>query len=258
MTVRRRLIQEVNRARLALRARGRANEHTLLVLAGPRTGSYLMLESLNRVPDVEMKGEVINPLSVVGVQPGSRERTLRHVKRSLAASTAPIVGAKLILSQLGEHNLSPVDFEVALPGVRWLVVYREELLAQYASYWRARTDGNWRGAAERASMAIEPAHFLAWSHRMAARYQEALDVITRPVCVVSYESFAADPARLFRDQLLDFVGAGTLPALPPIRRAASGTDLRVANWDVLLAEVGGLPRLRIEGRQVHVAVEPPA
>lgn len=186
----------------------------LLVIGTARVGSYLLTSYLHSLPDVAMRGEVLNPDAPQGLKANRRHRAaaLRHIRVNIRAQSAPVGGVKILLGQLAGHGLTVADLCSVMPGTRFLVIYRRALADQFVSMLIARKTGSWNLTdAERrryVSVHVDPGEFALYCAGIRKVYRELLShrCVTDRALVLSYEALAQDADNLFRRQVCPFLG----------------------------------------------------
>ncbi|RMH36374.1 MAG: hypothetical protein D6694_13940 [Gammaproteobacteria bacterium] len=113
----------------------------LFVLARQRTGSNLLLDYLNSIPQISMAHEFLNPEFYYGFRPksGTKEDLFRHIERSLNALPGEISGCKILIGQFDLHGITLEDLHNLFPEAKFLVLYRRSILKQFVSLKIART-----------------------------------------------------------------------------------------------------------------------
>ena len=191
----------------------------LLVIGTARVGSYLLTSYLHSLPDVSMRGEVLNPDAPQGLRtnPRHRDAALRHIRVSVSSQTAPVSGVKILLGQLAVHGLTVSDLCAVMPETRFLVIYRRALAEQYVSMLIAKETGSWNlideGARRRMSVRVDPGEFISYCDGIRREYRELFrhSCVTDRALVLSYEALASDADDLFRSQVCPFLGVAYHP-----------------------------------------------
>jgi LPS sulfotransferase NodH len=192
----------------------------IFVIATPRSGSNLLLDSLRQIPGVWSRSEVLNWGMTIGPsRRASRDQAIRHIHYSLQTLTQPYRGCKLFLGHLRHYQLTLNDILAEFPDARFLVLYRQSLAEQYASYLMAKETRQWmllQGQSQkRAPIHVDPGELRRYCDQMRRDYHEVLSVPWLPSRAVlfSYEELSADPARCLREQICPLLG------VPPIEPA---------------------------------------
>src|SRR5687768_5796390 len=74
----------------------------VFILAMQRTGSNLLRDYLNSIPNVQLAGEILNPAVPAGIRKRfvSKAAALRHIRYWVNYCAGEISGAKLFLNQM--------------------------------------------------------------------------------------------------------------------------------------------------------------
>ena len=108
-----------------------------------------------------------------------------------------------MLSQLESHGISIEDLRRALPGVRFLVIYRRNVAAQVVSHRRARLTRQWASqdplTVEQVRVRLGRQETLDEYEQLRGLYARLLSQpgLTQDALLVSYEELVADPQRVF-------------------------------------------------------------
>lgn len=186
-----------------------------VVLSQPRTGSSLLCGSIRWHPQILMQGEVLNQHYRRAELP--EEDGAERLRIALSATTHNAVGCKLHACQpdVGwDHWESAWDFLASDPTIKVIHLYRENELAQLASWKIAERLGEWGDqthVSERPTIEIARGE-LTWFHRFnSALYRMRLNRLQQhPMLPVTYESLRDDwPTQLKR--VLTFIGVEPRP-----------------------------------------------
>ncbi|MGQ0633589.1 MAG: hypothetical protein ACT4QC_03175 [Planctomycetaceae bacterium] len=191
----------------------------VFILTTARSGSTLLTDYLNSVPEVTMASEVLSPTLPCGLPAReiSKRVVLRHIAASLNAQPGRIVGAKLLLRQLALHNLTLDDLRGEFPEARYLVLYRASLAEQYVSFQAARDTGKWVGRSRAESfggtLTISPEEFIEFCRRQRDAYNAILSCLWLPECgrLISYEALARDAQLVFDQTVFPLLGIPPAP-----------------------------------------------
>jgi len=215
--------QDVNRLRIAACSLSKkAPSDPVFVLATARTGSTLLVNYMNCLPGVQVQGEWIHTGGGVGIHEGAATKhVLRHVGRSLAAGDTPVRGAKLLLRGLQGRGLTLDDLRAEFPEVRFVVLWRRAIGAQYISGELAKATGRWHATGTTPSgdpqiqLEVSREHLTLWIKRLEALYADVMAVewATGQSLLVNYEEMIADPQDLLDKRLAPFLGVTTATAL---------------------------------------------
>jgi LPS sulfotransferase NodH len=185
-----------------------------VVLSQPRTGSSLLCGSIRWHPQILMQGEVLNQHYHRTELPETDGA--ERLRVALSAGSHDAVGCKLHACQPDpgrDHWESAWDYVADDPTIKVIHLYRENRLAQLASWKIAELLGQWGDQSEvpeRPTIEIARGE-LTWFDRFnTALYRARLNRLTRhPLLKVSYESLRDDwPFTLHR--VLAFLGVEQL------------------------------------------------
>ena len=224
----RRLRARRHRRRMArlYRSSSRGPDTVVIVLTIGRTGSNLLVSYLDSQPGVSLRGEVLNPATWEGLSATSKQASIEHVRHSIATSGPIVGGAKLLMYQLREHDLTFDDFAEIVPNAKILVLFRESLLEQHVSLLRAHADREWSrttsskegGASLRVDFDVEGFERHVDQVRGAYRRMAASLWVRERAAIVRYESLAADPDSVFRDVVGPHLGLDVVPVVTDLRK----------------------------------------
>lgn len=124
----------------------RSSHQSVFILCNVRSGSNLLLSYLNSVPNVFLAGEILNPEQILGLRAGidSQSTIFRHLRHVMNYRQRTITGAKLPLMHLETRGLSYNDMVNEFPSARWIILYREDVMAQYISLQIANKTGSFK------------------------------------------------------------------------------------------------------------------
>jgi trehalose 2-sulfotransferase len=221
-------------------------ERAYLVCATPRSGSTLLCELLKDTGVAGRPEEYFETLRSTGyprqprqyfegvpevqaqlpeVDPGTRERAFDW-DGVLRAGTTPngVFGAKVMYGHLDDlwPRLDGWTLEDALPGLRYVRVWRGDRVAQAVSLWIAIQTQHWRDEGANAEIHEPVYSFTAIRHlvEQLTAHELAWDewLIGREVTDVSYEELAAAPGATVT-RVLEGLGIdGEASDVPRLRR----------------------------------------
>lgn len=189
-----------------------------VVLSQPRTGSSLLCGSIRWHPQLLMQGEVLNQHYHRTTLP--TDDGAERLRTALSFTSHDAVGCKLHACQPDpgwDHWESAWDYLAGDPAIKVIHLYRENRLAQLASWKIAERLGEWgdqSNVPERPTITVARGE-LTWFDRFnTALYRARLNRLTRhPLLSVSYESLREDwPMAL--DRVLRFIGVEPRPLDP--------------------------------------------
>jgi len=174
----------------------------LFVIATPRSGSNLLIDYLNRLPGVQSHWEILNwGLPIAPSRRASTREALQHIRYSLHTLEAPIRGCKIFLDHLANYRLTLDDLDAAFPQAKYIILYRQSLIEQFASLELARMTKQWSltegQQPVRAPIFMEPAALRKYCDHVRRGYQDLLANrwLAERAVLVSYEELTRDPER---------------------------------------------------------------
>lgn len=190
------------------------------VVCTGRTGSWYLLGCLNSIPDVHYHGELLNPKIPGGLEAGPTdpERVGRFLRERMD-EIAPfsVAGFKLPLEHLQKRELSPHHIREACRPEGWIILYREDLFAQFISgiaaaetnVWvRRRTDPAPHGPLRMSKHHFDEGRYLGYTLAIRRLYEDfvgALGPDERRLWV-RYEDLARDTQEVFDRSIFDLIG----------------------------------------------------
>ena len=186
---------------------------SLLTIGTARVGSTLLNSYLNSLPNVSMRGEVLNPHSPQGLpyDSGHRGVALRHLRVNLRSQASSVGGLKILLGSFKRHGLTIGDLQSVAPDLRFLIIYRRSLADQFVSREIARRTGSFvlteRGTPRRVSVHVDREEFRRYCKRTRKLYRQLLSdrFVTDRALVLSYEELTEDAEVIFRRSVCPFL-----------------------------------------------------
>lgn len=180
-----------------------------LIYSTMRTGSTLLTSLLNSHPEIRCLGEVLNPVVHIGIPFDRHDArdSLRHIDQSLSDPSGKACGIKLPLLQLRQAGLTPEDLHRRYPQARIIVIYRENLLAQYTSLVIVSALGRWHTSHpkkifnDRIFISRESAVEFASSIKQIYRNLHSYPWIVSRALWLSYEELSQDPNQCFKTRI---------------------------------------------------------
>ncbi len=187
------------------------------ILGNPRTGSTLLVNYLNSNPDAYFETEILFDRDPSGIRRRfiSKKSVFRHIRHSLNRGRRPVGGAKIFFTHLQTHRISLKELESRFPQVKWIVLYRKNILDQYLSHKIAFRTDQWLRTRSSDLPKLESARvnlpirsLLGFRRRVLKRYESALEVrgIHDRSLWISYEELSEDPQKLFDEAIFPFLG----------------------------------------------------
>jgi len=183
----------------------RGEKQVVFILAQARTGSTLLWDYLNSHPDVELRGEILNPYTIQGIrQHGvSKGAVLRHIRYSTMTLPERVCGAKFHLEHLDWHGITPDDLRRGFPGVRFLILFRRSIIKQLVSHQIARATNEWMAQGDSkgfdGKIRIETGEIEQYYREQTEQYRRAVAPPWMPDegRIIAYEDLVADPQTVF-------------------------------------------------------------
>jgi LPS sulfotransferase NodH len=208
------------------------------VIASARTGSNLLMDYLNQIPDVHCLSEILNWRSPIAPSPRtSPAGAIHHIRRSLQSVRTAHRGCKLFFSHLNDFGLAVRDLEIAFPGASYIVLYREALAEQFVSLEIARHTDQWLllpgEKRKQLSVTVDPGALRDFCHATRRDYQQLLShtAIHHRGSLLSYEELIEDPAQSMREHVCSLLGVRPVdPKAALIKQNPEPLATRVANY----------------------------
>jgi len=175
----------------------------IFILAARRTGSNLLLECLNSIPEVSFASEILNKKMYYGIRSQfiSKAAVLRHIKYSISACKKITCGAKLIKAQLDDHRITLKDLENLFPIVSLKI-------AETTHVWQCT-----KPMSLPCMVTVNVQELLNYCIEIKLFYQRILSNawLRERAVILSYEELSQAPQALFERVLFPFL---TLPVSP--------------------------------------------
>lgn len=216
-------------ARYALIDRYR-RKRPFIILAAMRTGTNYLISMLHSA-GIPCRGEILGGMGnkhmlAQRTYADPRGTAIHHLRRSIYTQGGAVVGAKIFMWQLEAYRLMPSDMETALPGCRYLILYRSSLADQYYSYVIAFKTNVWqlkhpRGYKDPGPVLIERDQFASFCDRIRRAYTLYLESpeVRRAAVIVKYEDLKAAPQDVFDRTIFPHLGVGSRPVRSSIEPA---------------------------------------
>jgi LPS sulfotransferase NodH len=188
----------------------------IFVICEPRSGSTLLCDYLNSHPLITCDHEILNRGAIPRLHSCQCKADLRFYLNTLFKTTnAEIVCGKIHFEHLEDFRIGPGQLIAWFPRARFLVLYRQSLLAQYVSLKLAQLTGRWIATRpdeeSRQSINVDVAELCAFVEMTSNRYKKFVHLpeIDGRYLTISYEQLAGDAQRVFEERVWPFLG------LPP-------------------------------------------
>lgn len=214
------------------------------VIASARTGSNLLMDYLNQIPGVHCLSEILNWRSPIAPSPRtSSAGAIRHIRRSLQSVRTEHRGCKLFFSHLNDFGLGMRDLEVAFPGAKYIVLYREALAEQFVSLEIAQLTDQWLllpgEKRKQLSITVDPNALRDFCHATRRDYQQLLShtAIHHRGSIFSYEQLIENPVQSMQEHVCSLLGVRSIEPKAALRKQnPEPLAARVTNY----ASVGAL------------------
>ena len=203
------------------------SKEPVFIITTRRTGSNLLLDYLNSIPNVFFAGEVLNRDMAYGLRGRliTKRSVLRHIAHSINNCEHKICGAKFVKVHLDIHNIGIADLKKLFPNARFIVLYRQSLLEQFVSLKIAEITDTWHW---KESFALPPSihvsvpEFKEFCKQIKRFYGEVFesDLLNNCSTVISYEELQTDPQKVSNETIFPFLG---------LRPCAVSTNLKKQN-----------------------------
>ncbi|MGD9720040.1 MAG: hypothetical protein AB7O59_02355 [Pirellulales bacterium] len=221
-----------------------------LVLSAVRSGTCLLQDYLNCSGRIRCYGEIIGadqPIygNAYGMSP---ERLRLHVESFFVKRPGRMVGAKIMTFHLDELTLKLPELYEMLARPKIVVLYRGNILEQFASFKLAMHYGVWHVNKPKhlGTITLDPDEFLAFAERERRMWREnlaALGDVGADVHVLSYERLAGWPEPALRE-VFEFLGVPAVPAHSRLVRTNPQPPWRkISNYDEFVAR--GIPETAV-------------
>jgi len=173
------------------------------------------VDYLNCHPRIRCRGEILNSDYVFYGNPRGmeKERLKLHIESFFVKRRNTLVGAKILTYQLDEAQITLDDLLELLHQPRIIVLYREQILEQYASLKLAEHTGVWHSNKPAVSdpIRIDRRDFVGFAERELRMWRENLDALdVSGVHYVTYEELTRRPNEAMRD-VFEFLGLKSCP-----------------------------------------------
>jgi LPS sulfotransferase NodH len=211
----------------------------LFVVASFRSGSNLLMDYLQQLPEVGCRGEVLGRATPIGPR---RARlppavAMRHIRYSLQGLKTSVRACKLILDHLANCRLSIGDLDAAFRGAKYIVLYRQSLADQFVSFKTALLTGQWTLRAgqppKHAKITIDPAELKAYCERVRSGYQNVLGQawLGERAVLVSYEELIDRPCYWLHEHIGPLIGVcGARPVSRLRKQGTQPLEQRIENY----------------------------
>jgi LPS sulfotransferase NodH len=208
------------------------------VIASARTGSNLLVEYLNQIPGVHCLSEILNWRSPIAPSPRTSSKgAIRHIRRWLQTVRTAHRGCKLFFNHLDDFGLELRDLEIAFPGARYIVLYREALAEQFVSLEAARLTDQWLllpgEKRKQHPITVDPAALRRFCDVTRRDYQQLLShpAIYHRGSIFSYEELVENPAQSMQQHVCSFLGVQAIePQAPLCKQNPEPLAARVTNY----------------------------
>jgi hypothetical protein len=221
------------------RLSGAWGSRTIVLLSSHRFGSSLMMNYLSVQPNIQRRGEILNPDEIVygKLEGASRGRVLTHIRAMSFTPPGRIAIVKLMDSQIEDHGLTLGDIILALDQPYIVAVYRRDLLSAYVSLLIAQQNGLWYSTnrVNELRISIELSalrNYVYNTRRRWLHYSARLRAYNRSI-VVAYEDFSERPEEEM-NRVYDFLGSSRRgPVTETVRQNPWPLSSKIENYGKL-------------------------
>ena len=190
------------------------------VIATTRSGSNLLLSYLKQQPEVSALSEVLCPKLAIGPSEHCLPpaKAIKHLRYSLQGARGAARGAKLMMHQMANCQLTMDGLYEAFPQAKFIILYRQSMGEQFVSQETSMATGQflvYAGEHRReARVRIDAAKLRSYCEGMRNGYREA---ISRPwlrgrAVLLSYEELTAEPDYWMGQHIWPLLGVTPVPA----------------------------------------------
>ena len=184
---------------------------SLFVLATGRSGSHLLVSYLNSLPDVTMRGEVLNERQPGGIGPCTVQRLHKPIRMSTLRHPTSIGGVKFLLEQVRNKGLVLSELRNHCPEVKFLVLYRKSLGEQFVSQRiskKTKEFNRLKGQlVTHETVLVDSEKFIKFCQRQRQRYDDlrADQFVMDNSLWMSYEELTESKESLFKEKVCPFL-----------------------------------------------------
>ena len=225
----------------------KSRKDPVFILTTRRTGSNMLVDCLNGVPEVSLKPEILNESMFYGL-PGrfiSKKAVFRHIVHSVYDCPRRIGGAKFLMVQMEKHRLSAADLKALFPSAKFLILYRRSIVEQFASLKIAETTGAWLWNDQfrlPESVHMDIAELQRFCGEIKYFYSKLFGEPWLKDCsrLISYEALTADTQKVFDEVIFPFLGLPRVSVSSRTRKQnIKPLEEIVANYDEIRPLLAG-------------------
>lgn len=194
---------------------GRTAVDNFIILAAPRSGTTAFVDYLNCHPRIRCRGEILNDDYLCYGQPRNMDtaRLKLHVESFFVKPAGMLAGAKFLTYQFDEMQIRLADVLQTLHRPRVIVLYRQQILDQFASLKLAERTGIWHSnkPVQGKSIWLDPQEFAGFAERERRMWRDNLAALEHSdVHFVTCEQLHAQPLETMRGVFV-FLGVPSCP-----------------------------------------------
>lgn len=211
----------------------------VFVLFSARSGSKLLISSLNHLDGVHIRYEILNPQFLrspflrklfgdAAMRFSTKASAMRYIAHVLRKSGGDTYGAKLQFSQLRRAGITVHDLMRYFPQCKCILVYRRSMSEQYVSLLIAEKTQRWGHAMNdetyvpfAGTVHISPASLGTYYDEMRASYAAMLSLkkeFPSHMILVAYEDMRDDLQAELQQRICPFLQREYTPVQPDFLR----------------------------------------
>ncbi len=191
----------------------RKEKESVFIIATRRTGSNLLLDYLNSIPNVSFAPEILNKSMAYGIRRRliSKKAVLRHIDYSINNCKYKTCGTKLIMAHLEYHQITLEDLKHRFPKARFIILYRRSILDQFISLKIAEATDTWHWTDQfclPSSIRVRVPTLLDYCRKIKGFYETLFshEWLKERSIVLSYEALVESPQEIFKQTVFPFLG----------------------------------------------------
>lgn len=199
----------------------------IIILSSGRSGSTLLSSYLNSLKSIKSHGEILNPEvypsnQLIDKLPFFETMTLARIKAFLNSEINCIDAVKIIFGQL--RNISLERLYKNFPKVKFIILYRANLLETYVSLLRARKTQEWFTKDDKSEtnddrFLVRKDELLEFCRRLKGRHINLNEtLLLSNALVVSYKELSNNPETLFSKKICPYLNIKYKPVRSALKK----------------------------------------